>query len=113
MPEHGQVTARLFQLGSEPHGPCVTASISLSWQESRIQEINMRTTFNIELKVDVLTTDAERLHTFIDLVANTARMLYGSAAMIASKPPTLTVVSDGINGRMNHIIFAGEESSEK
>jgi hypothetical protein len=69
----------------------------------------MRNSFNIELKVDVLTSDAKRLETFVELIATTSRMLYGSAAMIASKPPSLVVTHEGISGRTNIDIFQGEE----
>jgi hypothetical protein len=78
----------------------------MTWEK---ESDDMRTTFNIELKVDVLTSDAKRLETFVELITNTARMLYGSAAMIASKPPTLSVTSDGLGGKVNHDIFEGQE----
>jgi hypothetical protein len=109
MIEHGPVTARLLSQGNDRHGPCVEASITISWQETGAKEIYMRNKFNIELKVDVLTSDAKRLETFVELIASTSRMLYGSAAMIASRAPTLVVTHDGLNGRTNIDIFEGEE----
>jgi hypothetical protein len=109
MTEHGPVTARLLSQGNDRHGPCVEASITISWQETGAKEIYMRNSFNIELKVDVLTSDAKRLETFVELIASTARMLYGSAAMIASKPPSLVITHEGLNGRNNIDIFEGEE----
>jgi hypothetical protein len=109
MTEHGPVTARLLSQGNDRYGPCVEATISWSWQEPGAKEIYMRNTFNIQLKVDVLTSDAKRLETFVELITQTARMLYGSAAMIASKPPLLTIIHDGMNGRNNIDIFEGEE----
>lgn len=68
----------------------------------------MKTTFNIELKVDVKMTDQERLPVFIDLVTDTARMLYGQAAMIAAKAPELRVTSIGADGKTDHNIFEGK-----
>ena len=59
----GPVTARLLSEGNDRQGPCVTASITISWQETGAKEIYMRNSFNIELKVDVLTSDAKRLET--------------------------------------------------
>jgi hypothetical protein len=108
-PAYGRplVTAQLLHESNGLHGePEVTANISMTWEK---ESADMRTTFNIELKVDVLTSDAKRLETFVELITTTARMLYGSAAMIASKPPQLSVTSVGLHGKTDHDIFEGEE----
>jgi hypothetical protein len=80
------------------------------WREisPAMQEIEMRTTFNIELKVDITTADEERMKAFIDLVTNSANMLYGQASMIAKRAPTLKVTSIGAEGKTTHDIFKGE-----
>jgi P2-related tail formation protein len=86
----------------------MTATITMTWHEKK-GEVEMRTTFNIELKVDITTADEERLKVFIDLVTNSARMMYGQAAMIAKRAPTLKVTSIGADGKTNHNVFAGDE----
>lgn len=94
------------------HGPHVVATANFYPLISPIlhnmaTELYVRNTFNIELKVDILSTDDERQKAFVELMTNTARMLYGQAAMLSKKTPSLTVTSIGSDGKTSHDIFEG------
>lgn len=110
--ERGPVTVRIYSEGNEyGHEPFVKATLTMIWWEmlQKRGEIDMRNTFDIELKVDVRSSDEKRLQTFIELIASTARLLYGQAAMIAARPPELKVTVEGLNGITNINIFEGEQ----
>jgi hypothetical protein len=103
------------------HGPHVIATVTAQtviaslpspWSLNKVEvlETEMRNTFNIELKVDILSTDDGRKEAFVDLVLTAARMIYGQAAMLAGKrAPEMKVYSIGMDGKEYHDIFAGEE----
>lgn len=95
------------------HGPHVVATASFYPLISPIlqnmaTELYVRNTFNIELKVDILSTDGERQKAFVELMTNTARLIYGQAAMLSKKTPSLTVTSIGSDGKTSHDIFEGD-----
>lgn len=69
---------------------------------------NMRTVFVIELKADISSVDEERRKAFIDLAMETAKALYGQAAMVSQKAPTITLNEVGAAGKVNHPVFPGE-----
>lgn len=59
----------------------------------------MRTVFQIEVKVDIDATDDDRRAAFIRLVTEAAQGLYGTAAMLAKKPPVINIVATDRNGK--------------
>lgn len=62
----------------------------------------VRTTFQIELTVDIVLTDDERKKAFMDLVTQSARSLYGvSAVLTKKKAPELKVSMIDSNGKSN------------
>lgn len=73
-------------------------------------EPEVRNTFNIELKVDITSTDDERKAAFIELITIAARSIYGQAAMLAGKrAPQMQVYSINSDGKTNFDIFEGED----
>ena len=73
-------------------------------------EMEVRTTFNIEITVDILSTDDERRQAYVELITNTARKIYGQAAMLAGKrAPKLSVTSVGPDGQTDYNVFEGNE----
>ena len=61
--------------------------------------VGVRTTFNIEMKVDNKLEDEERRKVFIDLVLEKARELFGVSNMLAETPIKMSVNMIDGNGK--------------
>jgi hypothetical protein len=59
----------------------------------------MRSVFQIEIKVDIDSTDDERRAAFMRLVTEAAQSLYGTAAMLAKKPPIININTTDRSGK--------------
>lgn len=66
----------------------------------------MRIVFTTTLTVDVSATDDELRAAFIELVAQSARAVYGPAAMLAKSKPILKVTESSRDGMVDIDVFA-------
>jgi len=73
---------------------------------------NMRLVFNTTLTVDVAAHDDELRAAFIELVSQSARAVYGPAAMLAKSKPSLTITVTDREG-MNDIPLFAEASPDE
>ena len=68
----------------------------------------MRLVFNTTLTVDVSANDDELRKAFIELVCQSARTIYGPAAMLAKSRPTLKITETSREGMIDIDVFSGE-----
>jgi hypothetical protein len=85
----------------------VRVSEHLGYQVEREMPI-MRCVFTTEIKVDIDMDDDEQRAAFIQLVTEAARNVYGPAAMIAKKSPTITITQTSREGKENIPLFDSE-----
>jgi hypothetical protein len=70
----------------------------------------MRLVFNTTLTVDVSANDDELRKAFMELVTQSARTIYGPAAMLAKSRPTLKVTETSRDGGMRDLpLFEAED----
>ena len=69
---------------------------------------DMRLVFNTTLTVDVAPNDDELRAAFIELVTQSARTIYGPAAMLAKSKPTLKITETSREGMVDIDMFSGE-----
>jgi hypothetical protein len=72
----------------------------------------MRLVFNTTLTVDVSPNDDELRAAFIELVSQSARSIYGPAAMLAKARPTLKITETSREGMIDVPLFADEVSPD-
>lgn len=72
----------------------------------------MRTTLTIEVRYDTKLNDDERREAFLKLALMRGRELYGQAAMLADKPPEVTVVTIGRDGKKTYPLFVDGNPGE-
>jgi hypothetical protein len=72
----------------------------------------MRLVFNTTLTVDVSPNDDELRAAFIELVSQSARSIYGPAAMLAKARPTLKITETSREGMVDVPLFADEVSPD-
>jgi hypothetical protein len=65
----------------------------------------MRIVFNTTLTVDVPATDDELRKAFIELVTQSARTIYGPAAMLARSRPTIKITETSRDGMIDLDLF--------
>jgi hypothetical protein len=68
-------------------------------------EATMRLVFTTTLTVDVAPHDDELRRAFIELVTQSARAVYGPAAMLAKSRPTLTITETSREGLIEIPLF--------
>jgi hypothetical protein len=79
------------------HGePKITVDLDL--HETHVRGNNMRLVFATTLTVDVSANDDELRRAFIELVVQSARQVYGPAAMLATSRPALTISETSRDG---------------
>jgi hypothetical protein len=70
----------------------------------------MRCTFNIELRVDINSTDDALRKAFIDMMLMKARELYGPAAMLAKTTPLISAsIISATDGKVELPLFSRAE----
>ena len=65
----------------------------------------MRLVFNTSLTVDVSATDDELRKTFMELVTQSARAIYGPAAMLAKSRPIIKITETSRDGMVDIDLF--------
>jgi hypothetical protein len=65
----------------------------------------MRLVFNTTLTVDVSANDDELRKTFMELVTQSARTIYGPAAMLAKSRPTIKITETSRDGMVDIDLF--------
>jgi hypothetical protein len=65
----------------------------------------MRLVFNTTLSVDVSPNDDALRRTFIELVTQSARAVYGPAAMLAKSRPSLKITETSREGMVELPVF--------
>ena len=91
LPQDCQVSATL----NETHLRATTSGM----------EATMRLVFNTTLTVDVAPNDDELRRAFIELVTQSARAIYGPAAMLAKSRPTLKITETSREGMKDIDVF--------
>ena len=82
------------------------ARVEVTLHEYNLGDNAMRVVFTVELKVDVDANDDERRKAFIDLAIQHAEQMYGTAAMLAKKPPIITASRTDREGKTTLPLFA-------
>ena len=72
----------------------------------------MRLVFNTTLTVDVSATDYELRAAFIELVTQSARTIYGPAAMLATSKPSIKITETSRDGMVDIPLFAEASPAE-
>jgi len=91
LPQDCQVSATL----NETHLRATTSGM----------EATMRLVFNTTLTVDVAPNDDELRKAFIELVCQSARQVYGPAAMLAKSRPSLKITETSREGMTDIDVF--------
>jgi hypothetical protein len=66
----------------------------------------MRLVFNTTLTVDVPADDDELRAAFIELITQSARQVYGPAAMLAKSKPSIKITETSRDGMVDIPLFA-------
>ena len=72
----------------------------------------MRLVFNTTLTVDVSANDDELRAAFIELVTQSARTIYGPAAMLAKSKPIIKITETSRDGMVDIDMMTGKVVSE-
>ena len=96
LPQDCQVSATL----NETHLRATTSGM----------EATMRLVFSTTLTVDVPPNDDELRKAFIELVCQSARQVYGPAAMLAKSRPTMKLTETSREGMVDVPLFEGATS---
>ncbi len=88
-----------------------SATIKVALNETHLRattsgEACVRLVFNTTLTVDVSANDDELRKAFIELVTQSARTVYGPAAMLAKARPTLKLTESSRDGMVDLPLFA-------
>jgi hypothetical protein len=96
---------RMVNLFNQPFNPHCNITVHLNETLSK-DKTNMRLVFNTTLTVDVAAHDDELRAAFIELVSQSARAVYGPAAMLAKSKPILTITVTDREGMADIDLFA-------
>jgi hypothetical protein len=69
---------------------------------------SMRLVFNTTLSVDVSATDYELRAAFMELVTQSARTIYGPAAMLAKSKPSIKITESSRDGMVDIDMMTGK-----
>jgi hypothetical protein len=97
----------LLSLGKFMGGSTVRVDVSETNIESRFRgTTTMRLVFNMTLTVDVSPNDDELRRAFLELITQSARTVYGPAAMLAKNKPILKITETSREGMVEVPLFA-------
>lgn len=105
----GNTVPMLLAIASEAH---VSIDVHLSETHSRFRGTEaMRLVFNTSLTVDVNPNDDQLRAAFIELVTQSARTVYGPAAMLAKSKPIFKLTITDRSGMADLPMFEDEPTS--
>jgi hypothetical protein len=91
-----------FYRRGEPH---VAIAVELTETHTSKEKTEMRLVFNTSLTVDVASGDDDLRKAFMELVTQSARQVYGPAAMLAKSRPTIKITETSRDGMIDIDLF--------
>jgi hypothetical protein len=85
--------------------PLPDARVTSKLEETQIGTDTMRLVFNTSLTVDVSANDDELRKAFMELVTQSARAVYGPAAMLAKSKPIIKITETSRDGMVDIDLF--------
>jgi hypothetical protein len=107
-PKFGKPATRMVILYRSPRlqsSPLPDARVTANLDETIIGTDTMRLVFNTVLTVDVAANDDELRKAFMELVTQSARTVYGPAAMLAKSRPTIKITETSRDGMVDVDLF--------
>ena len=104
----------LYQMPDPHHDALRRLNITVHLNETLSKDrTTMRLVFNSTLTVDVSANDDELRAAFIELVCQSARTIYGPAAMLAKSKPILKITETSREGMVEIDMMTGKVVSEE
>jgi hypothetical protein len=99
----------LYQMPNAHHDALRRLNISTHLNETLSKDkTSMRLVFNTTLTVDVSANDDELRAAFLELVTQSARTIYGPAAMLAKSKPIITITETSRDGMVDIDMMTGK-----